>query len=48
MLLYVIGVKIWQQGYFKKMVIIVWSVGKSEYALFDRITRSANFRQAAN
>jgi len=43
-LLYVISVKIWQQRYFRKMVIIVWSVGKSEYTLFDRITRSANFR----
>jgi hypothetical protein len=42
-LLYVNNVKICQQRYFKKMVIIVWNAGKNEYALFNKVISSANF-----
>jgi len=35
-LLYVIDVKICQQRYFKKMVIIVWNAGKNEYTLSNK------------
>ena len=41
-LLYVIDVKICQQRYFKKMVIIVWNAGKNEYTLFNKVICSAN------
>jgi hypothetical protein len=40
---YVISVKICQQRYFKKMAIIVWTAGKKEYTLFNRVACSANF-----
>jgi hypothetical protein len=42
-LLYVVDVKICQQRYFKKMVIIVWNAGKNWYTLFNKVIRSANF-----
>jgi hypothetical protein len=42
-LLYVIDVKICQHRYFKKRGIIVWTAGKNEYTLFNKVIYSSNF-----